>query len=174
MHANTESSKRTWRTVYQSIVGLLTTVPVLVAIVLAALPSDAAWAAKVAAVAAATVTGLAGATKVITTLEAVGAIPTWLTTGETLTLSESHRRALRTLFQGVVSLVTSGPILITVTLGILQAFAPDASFTDTAVAVSGSTVAGLLIATKIMTGLEESGRLPAWLTTSKPVVAPPA
>lgn len=73
-----DSTRRTIRTVYQTAVALLTTVPVLLVIVLDALPEGSDIKVRVAAIAASILAGVAAVTKILTALEDRGIIPAWL------------------------------------------------------------------------------------------------
>lgn len=167
-HVDTESNKRTLRTIYQAIVGLLTTVPVIVVVVLQVLPADLPFISKLTAVAASAVAGVTAATKLVTTLEAVGFVPNWLTQGELITPTESTKRTLRTAYQGIVSLLTSGPLVIASLLGLLEVLPFDVSFSGQVVLIATGATAGLVIATKILTTLEDRGVIPAWLREPDP------
>lgn len=167
-HSLSESTKRTWRTVYAILVGLLTFIPLFVAGVLSALPSDTPLAAKAGAIAAAVLAGVASGTKLITTLETVGAIPAWLRSGDTLTLAESTKRTLRTIYQGIVAFLASAATVLPVVMNMLPT---NASWASTVAAVGAGVLAVLVIVTKILTALEDRGLIPGWLRTKDPVPA---
>jgi hypothetical protein len=73
-----DSTRRTIRTVYQTTVALLTIVPVLLVVVLDALPEGSDLKVKVAAIGASILAGVAAVTKILTALEDRGIIPAWL------------------------------------------------------------------------------------------------
>ncbi|MCC7045038.1 MAG: hypothetical protein IT183_14330 [Acidobacteria bacterium] len=73
-----DSTRRTIRTAYQTTVALLTAVPVLLVIVLGALPEGSDLAVQVGAIFASIVAGVAAVTKILTVLEDRGIIPAWL------------------------------------------------------------------------------------------------
>lgn len=73
-----DSTRRTIRTVYQTTVALLTTIPVILLVVLDALPEGSDLRVKVAAIAASILAGIAAVTKILTALEDRGIIPPWL------------------------------------------------------------------------------------------------
>lgn len=73
-----DSTRRTIRTVYQTAVALLTAVPVILVIVLDALPEGSDLKIKAAAIFASVLAGVAAVTKILTALEDRGIIPAWL------------------------------------------------------------------------------------------------
>ena len=75
-------------------------------------------------------------------------------------MSESTKRTVRTLYQGIIALVTTVPAIIAVL--------PDGLPFEAQLA---SVVAGIAVVTKVLNVLEDKGLIPAWLRTD-PTEAP--
>jgi VIT1/CCC1 family predicted Fe2+/Mn2+ transporter len=74
-------------------------------------------------------------------------------------MSESTKRALRTAYQAVASLLAVVPTVLL----ILQA---DLPLEGTVATVIATTLAWFATATKVMNSLEDAGLIPAWLKDS--------
>lgn len=74
----TDSTRRALRTAYQTIVALLSTIPILLGMASELLPADSPLGAKVAAAAVSILAGIAVVTKVLNALEDAGILPAWL------------------------------------------------------------------------------------------------
>lgn len=72
-------------------------------------------------------------------------------------MSDSTRRALRTLYHGLVGLLTVVPIVLTAL--------PDGS--PLAVKLSSVVVASAVVS-RVLNGLEDAGLIPAWLRGNAP------
>lgn len=71
-----DSTRRSLRTAYQTLIAALTTIPAIAAILLQIVPADSG--AELAALVASVVAGVAVVTKVLNVLEDAGLIPAWL------------------------------------------------------------------------------------------------
>ncbi|MGH3478399.1 MAG: hypothetical protein ACRDQD_16365 [Nocardioidaceae bacterium] len=78
-------------------------------------------------------------------------------------MKESTKRTLRTILQMIVALIVAVPVIV---------FALPADVQAEPVVVA--TLAWVAIVTKVMTALEDAGRIPAWLRDGAPSVALPA
>jgi len=83
-------------------------------------------------------------------------------------MNDSTRRSLRTLYQGIVALLTIVPVLLSIVLPLLP---PGTDLTVKVGAIAASVLAGLAVVTKVINALEDRGLIPAWLKGDTPIDA---